>query len=138
MDFSKKLWPNAVLCPGITQKYPKLEKQPLLYNLPPTDESFKENVRRVHLQAMVWYATRETDFLALEPTLYGSRRDELCNVLAPSGLPDSITAAPDEILNMVKCGCSTSIPCKTKWCLCALARVACSLMCSCCGEVDIK
>ena len=34
---------------------------PLLQSLPPTDEYFKENVKRAYLQAMVWYATIEAD-----------------------------------------------------------------------------
>ena len=73
----------------------------------------------------------------MDPTLCGWRRDELNKVLVPIGLHDTIAAAPDEVLNMVKCGCSTSSHCKTKRCSCAPARVACSLMCSCRGDADI-
>ena len=110
---------------------------PPLQSLPPTDESFKENVKRSHLQAMLLYATIKTDPLAVDPTLTGWRRDELNKVFVPVGLPDSIAAAPDEVLNLVKCGCSTSSPCKTKRCSCASVRVACSLMCRSRGDADI-
>ena len=40
----------------------------------------------------------------MDPTLYGWRKDELNKVLVPIGLHDTIAAAPDEVLNMVKCG----------------------------------
>ena len=92
---------------------------PPLQFLPPTDKSLKENVKRVHLQAMVWYATMKAGSSAVDPTLYGWRRDKLNKVLLPINLPESIAAAPDEVLNMVKCGCN---PCKPKRCLCASAR----------------
>ena len=81
-----------LLCPG-TQKHPKLEKHPLLNNL---------CLQQMHLEAIVWYATIEADRPAVEPTLYGWRRDELNKALVPIGLPDRVAAAPDEVLNMVK------------------------------------
>ena len=85
---------------------------------------------------MVWYVTMEADPLTVDPT-YGCRRDELNKVLVPMGLPDSVAVAPDEILKMVECGCSTYSLCKTGQCSCASARVAYGLMCSFCGDADI-
>lgn len=38
---------------------------------------------------------------------------------------------------MVKCGCSTSSPCKTKRRSCVRARVAFSMIYSCSGDSDI-
>ena len=108
-----------------------------LQSLPPTDKSFKENVKRMHLQPMVWYATVEVDPPAVDPTLYGWRRGELNKVLVPIGLPDSVAAAPDKVLNMVKCGYNTSSPCKNRGCSCASARVPCSLICSCSEDTAI-
>ena len=90
--------------------------------LPLTDESFKENVKRTHLQAMVWYATMKADPPAVDSTLYGWKRDELNKVLLPIDLPESIVTAPDELLNTVKFGCSASCSSKPKQCLCATAR----------------
>ena len=73
----------------------------------------------------------------LDPTLYDWRKDELNKELVPIGLPDSIAAAPDEVLNMVKCGCSISNPCKTRRYQCVSARATCSLMCNCHGDAGI-
>ena len=104
----------------------QLTAPPLKYLLP-AHEFFKKNLKRVHLPAMVSYVTMEADSPPLNPTLYGWRRDELSQVIVHIRLPDSIVATPD--------GCSRSSPCKTKRCSSASARVACSLMCSCRGDI---
>ena len=49
----------------------------------------------------------------------------------------ALPVAPNEVLNMVKCGCSTSNPCKTKQFSYNLAKVVCSLIYNCCREEDI-
>ena len=59
---------------------------PPLQFLPPTDKSFKEHVKRAHLQAMVWYATMKAGSPAVDPTLYGWSRDELNKALLPIDL----------------------------------------------------
>ena len=74
---------------------------------------------------------------AIDFTDYGWIKDELNKVLAPVGLPPGISAAPDEVLNSVKCGCCSSTPCRTKRCSCASVRDACTVMCKCRGDSSI-
>ena len=62
------------------------KKAPDLQSLPPTSEAFKENVKRAHLQAIVWYSTMEAESPAINFTDYGWNKDELNKVLAPVGL----------------------------------------------------
>ena len=120
------------------KKTPKARKKaPDLQSLPPTSEAFKENVKRAHLQAIVWYSTMEAEPPATDFTDYGWIKDELNKILAPVGLPSGISAAPDEVLNSVKCGCCSSTPCSTKRCLCVSVRDACTVMCKCRGDSSI-
>ena len=49
----------------------------------------------------------------------------------------ALPVAPNEVLNMVKCGSSTSNPYKTKQFSYNLAKVVCSLIYNCCREKDI-
>ena len=55
-----------------------------LKTFPPTNESFRENVKRGILQTPVWYASLEPDPLDLDPTLFGWTRDESNKVLLPT------------------------------------------------------
>ena len=54
------------------QKTSKARKTaPQLKTLPPTNESFRENVKLGILQTLVWYATLEPDPPDLDATLFG-------------------------------------------------------------------
>ena len=118
-------------------KNPKATKTAhLLRYLPPAEKSFDQNVKRTHLQVMLWYATMDVDTPA-DPTLYDQKRDKLNKVFAPIGLPESVATDQVEVLNMVKCGFSASSPYKTRRFSCASAMVACSLMCTCHGDAAV-
>ena len=81
----------------------------------------------------MWYATLEPDPPDLDPTSFGWTRDESNKVL----LPTTVLVAPDRILNMVKCGCSSSTACSSKHCTCSSASVSCIMMCKCRGDTEI-
>ena len=48
-----------------------IKKIPELKTLPPTSESFAENVKRVHLQTAIWKSAEEQSPPDLDPTLFG-------------------------------------------------------------------
>ena len=117
------------------QKTSKARKSaPPLKTLPPTDEAFTENVKRAILQIIIWYSTMEADPPDTDPTLYGWLKDIVNKVLVAVGLPDNVSTAPEAVLNMIKCGCSSTSPCSTKRCSCSSASVSCSIMCKCRGD----
>ena len=60
---------------------------PLLKTLPPTDESFEENVKRGILQTLLWYATMEASPPDLDVTMYGWLKDSANKVLIPKTIP---------------------------------------------------
>ena len=43
---------------------------PLLQFLAPFDKAFKENIKQVHFQAMVWHTTMKAEPRAVDPTDY--------------------------------------------------------------------
>ena len=92
---------------------------PSLKSLPPTEEAFGENVKKAHhIQGLVWYSALSTDPPTIDPTQYGWTRDEFDKQLVPVGLPCGVAAAPEEVLNAIKCTCQSSSPCKSARCSC--------------------
>lgn len=105
-------------------------KMPKLCSLPPTTEAFKENVKRAHFQCAVWRnATIEPP--DQRPTSYGWQRDESAKSLVPISLPKEQRLAPEYIMKIVCCACSSVTPCKTKACGCVSANLACTMFCNC-------
>ena len=73
------------------QKTSKARKTaPLLKTLPPTDEAFKENVKRAILQILQWYATMEPNPPTLDVTLYGWLKDTVNKILVAVSLPEGV------------------------------------------------
>ena len=60
---------------------------PKLCSLPPTSESFAENVKWAHLQACVWKQATELDPPKLIPVDYGWEKNEASKSLNPVMLP---------------------------------------------------
>jgi hypothetical protein len=100
--------------------------------LPPTSESFIENVKRAHYQAFIWRSLlEETDQSVLEPTGFGWKKNLQKRALLPVMLPDKVEVAPSFILKLIKCGCQSTIPCNTRMCNCKSANMYCTIFCSC-------
>lgn len=70
----------------------------------------------------------------LDPLLYGWKRDTVSKSLVPVLLDDNVALAPPDILQMIRCGCSSERPCSTAQCRCAAAKLPCTLFCKCGGE----
>ena len=60
---------------------------PKLCSLPPTSESFTENVKMAHLQACVWKQATDLDPPELNPVDYGWEKDKATKSLNPIMLP---------------------------------------------------
>ena len=103
---------------------------PKLCSLPPTNEAFQENVKRAHYVCCTWKMALQ-DPPIMNPTEYGWVKDDISNSLQPTMLPPATKPAPDYILKLVRCSCSSAMPCRSKVCSCNAARIACTYFCSC-------
>ena len=61
-----------------------VRKTPKLQSLPPTTESFFENVKRAHIQTCIWKSAMDAQPPDLDPTNFGWTKDERNKVLVPS------------------------------------------------------
>ena len=121
----QKMWANKV--------GQSVAGAPKLASLPPTNEAFNENVARAHLQVAVWRKALQPDPPAIDPTAFGWSREEGSKTLIPTTLPSDTPLAPDDLLKLVRCSCSSETPCKTQRCGCSSASLACSVFCGCQG-----
>ena len=108
------------------------KKVPSLCSLPPTTAAFKENVKRAHLQAAIWIKATE-DPPNVDPTKYGWDKNEEFKVLLPSTLPSSEKVAPEEVMKVLCCSCSSERPCFSQACGCHAAPLGCTEHCKCEG-----
>ena len=97
----------------------------------PTEEVFHENVKRAHLQAMVWLSTPCSDPQNLDSTDYGWNRDEQLRSLVAIGIPPGIVCATSSVLDLTKCSCFSDKPCSNYRCGCVSAQLACTMFCKC-------
>ena len=102
-----------------------------LKSLPPTTVCFAENVKRAHLQSCIWKSALNADPPELDPTEHGWYKDLKNKVLVPIGIPKNQQPAPDSILQMICCGCSSDQPCAKGRCGCYRNQLACTVFCSC-------
>ena len=108
---------------------------PTLASLPPTTEAFYENVKRAHIQACIWKHALDADpppsTQDLNPCDYGWRKDEASNTVLAITVASNVALAPLNVLKMIKCGCTSDIPCSTLRCSCYQARLPCTIFCAC-------
>ena len=62
---------------------------------------------------------------------YGWQKSEDGATVYPTTLPAGMSTAPATILQLIKCGCSTSRPCSTGRCGCVAVQMSCSMFCCC-------
>ena len=72
-----------------------------LFSLPPTKEAFIENVKRAHLQSMIWRDLKVEAIEKLEPRRFGVEKRPKNKILSPIVLPDISKAAPAYILELL-------------------------------------
>ena len=99
-------------------------------NLPPTQESLKQAIYRAHYQALVWQNDIVPNPTIPPPDNYGWRVEDNMYVPVSSELP----AAPDAVVELVKCSCRTSL-CSSS-CSCRRNNLSCTEMCQCEGDPD--
>ena len=110
-----------------------VSKMPKICSLPSTSESFRENVKRAHLQCAIWKrALQEPP--NVDPTGYGWERDEEKKSFEPVTLPSTKKPAPDYIMRVVCCSCASGKPCNTRACGCVSANLGCTMYCNCEGS----
>ena len=63
---------------------------PSLCSLPPTTESFSQNIVRAHLQLAIWLNALELDPPKLDPTPYGWSKDGGSNSLSPTTVANGV------------------------------------------------
>jgi len=107
---------------------------PKLPSLPPTDEAFMENVARAHLQVAVWKKAIDAMQPVLDATVYGWYHEQGSSSLSPTPLPENVPLAPEELLKLIRCTCSSENACKTRRCSCNSSTLACTIFCSCQGS----
>ena len=90
--------------------------------LPPTESATKLHCRRVYYQIMVWMGMEE----GMDPMKWGWKL--LDNRFVP--LMSRMNAAPDSLLQVIHCNCSTA--CKTLRCSCRRYGLPCTTVCGPC------
>lgn len=112
----------------------KLSVAPKLKSLPPTSEAFMQHVYRAHYQTLVWKSSLVSEPEAPDPLKYGwtKRNDKLFPVM----LPENKSPVPTEILQMIKCACSSMRACSSSRCSCAGVQMSCSMFCACHAGAD--
>ena len=110
-----------------------LTAPPELCTLPPTDESFQQNVLRAHLQMAIWRNATNPDPPDLDPVHHGWHRKDGTLELLPTVVAEGVPLVPDELLALVKCGCkSPTRACTPKSkCKCQTSALLCTLFCAC-------
>ena len=111
---------------------------PPLRSLPPISEAFREHVRRAHLIAAQILSSDEPHPPNLSPREYGWTYDELSKCFDPVTLPSGVEPAPVEVLQLIRCGCSSDKPCQSARCSFYSAHVKCSVLCVCHGLCSNK
>ena len=91
--------------------------------LPPTTETFKENIKRAHNQALLWQSLEAQNPPELGSTEYGWVNDDQNKSLHPVTLPDEVELVPEVVLRLIKCGCHSTTPCSSSACSCNCANM---------------
>ena len=97
-----------------------------LCSLPPTTEAATENIKRAHYQVANWLTAMSGVPPPLNAMDHGWERDG--PLLKPRTVASGTMLAPDEILEMVRCGCDKSA-CRGAICKCSL--IGCTVFCAC-------
>ena len=118
-------------------------KVPKLCSLPPTTEAFQLNVRRAHFQCAIWRRALMQEPPNLDPTEYGWFKNEVTKSLQPVTLLPTKLPAPDYILKLVCCLCSSAQPCHSSRCGCVdtsprLHTETCMLLVFICTAMSFK
>ena len=102
---------------------------PKLEQLPPTMSCFHTHVRLANFQAALWTSAGEYSPTKLDPLEFGWEMHQ--STLQPVfGLTEDFIA-PDEVLDIISCGCNAG--CSSGLCSCRRETIACTEYCKCRG-----
>ena len=87
--WKKKFWKSS------------LDKK-ILSSLPPTTESFRENVKRAHLQTFIWKSALINYPVIPDLCEFGYVRDTNSKALNALTIPEGTALAPDELLKLIR------------------------------------
>ena len=104
-----------------------------LASLPPTNEAFQGNVARAHLQVAIWRKALQSDPPSMNPVEFEWSQEEASETLFPTTLPSDTPLAPEDLLKLIRCSCSSETSCRMHRCGCNSANLACSVFCACQG-----
>ena len=105
-----------------------------LCGLPPTTEASQENVYRAHFQVAQWYSALIGDPLPLNAVDYGWEAGATNKCLIPRNISEGVRYAPEHILQLIKCGCSSQRPSKKGNCGCMRNPLPCTMFFACGGH----
>ena len=106
--------------------------------LPPTTEAFRQNVLQAHDQISVWRSALLPQPPSFDSSDYGWTLEETNKTLTPRKLPSDVAVAPPEVLELLRCGCSTNKPCSSQRCGCNNGHLPCTFFCACRGEANCR
>ena len=95
-----------------------------LCSIPPTTETFTENVHRCHLQVAIWKAAL-LESPEIDSTKYGWELDHI-GILVPLTVPSGTSSAPPDILQLIHCNGKAS-GCRTAACSCT--KIGYTILC---------
>ena len=102
---------------------------PKIQTLPPSSEAFKENVKRAHVQTLIWKSALLLNPPHIDPLEFGYARHEPSKSLVPVTLPAGVPIAPEDVLSLIKCSCKADQRCRTQRCSCNRQKLPCTLFC---------
>ena len=87
----------------------KLTAEPTtLKHLPPTDEALDLNIFRGYIQGAHWHYSVTGEAPKLDKCKFGFEGDPSnLSMLRPAMIPKGVSMAPEEILKITKCNCSS-------------------------------
>jgi len=107
--------------------FSKKKDPPKIKSLPPTSEAALQHIKRARIQVLTWRAADQLHPPDLDVSQYGWELNKtlLCPVNGTS------TAGPPSLVQLVACGCKSSMPCGSLKCSCRAGGLSCTTYCKC-------
>ena len=126
------------LCSKCWHKKVGLAKKicPPLKSLPPTNDSFRENVKRALYQLAIWLNADQANPPSIEAIDWGWCRNQFNNLIPVTSCAEQI--APNSLLEIISCNCKAQRDrCNGARCSCNANRLQCTKFCRC-GDDGVK
>ena len=75
--------------------------------LPPTTETFSQNVLTCHHQLAQWYGALESEPPVMNPGEFGWEADHANKTLSPRTVRGEVPLAPESVLKLIRYGCES-------------------------------